>query len=247
MSQLGRIVRKGWAPREAGGRRAATARTLTAAGVALLLLPTGAFGQRLEEFDYENLSLRSVGVEGAYIFPSRVEVSRAYGVRMDLGYLGPGLRIAPRLTYWDSPLKRSEVDRLENRLERLIEWELPEGTPVPSVSLGEIAWRDIALSLDGHFVWSVPFGLLGYSGVGIAVHLLNGRGEAIDDTFVEDLLDSWQAGFNLHAGLEYPAHRNLRLHAEGRYEVLGDLQYLAVTLGVHIFFGSPVSGEGSNR
>ena len=66
---------------------------------------------------------------------------------------------------------------------------------------------DVVMSLDAQVVWRVPYGLLTYAGVGASAHVLNGGGPAVDGTFVEDLLDSVTAGFNLHGGLEYPMDR----------------------------------------
>jgi len=198
-------------------------------------------GQGLADFDYTNLSFRGVGVEWGYLFPTRVEPTQSVGVRVDLGYLGPGVRIVPSVTYWSSRFKRSEVAKLEDRVADLVVTQT--GEPRPQVSLGEIDWSDVALALDAHVVWRVPYGMLTYAGLGGAAHILNGKGAAINGTFVEDLLDSVTAGFNLHAGLEYPATDRVRLYTQGRYEVLGDLQYFQLRFGTQLMFGSSAPGE----
>ncbi len=46
-------------------------------------------------------------------------------------------------------------------------------------------YSDFIISMDGHFVWSVPFNLLTYLGTGLSLHFMNGDGEAIAGTFVE--------------------------------------------------------------
>ncbi|NIP58255.1 MAG: hypothetical protein GWM92_08335, partial [Gemmatimonadetes bacterium] len=92
------------------------------------------------------------------------------------------------------------------------------GTPPASVDLSPIEWRDLIVGLDGHFAWHAPGGILTYLGTGAAAHILNGRGPAVDGTFVEDLLDSVRAGVNLHAGLELAAHPRFRFYTEGRGE-----------------------------
>ena len=43
--------------------------------------------------------------------------------------------------------------------------------------------------------------------------------------------------------LEYLLVDNLRLTAQARYEVLGDLQYLQVGAGVMVMFGAAEPGE----
>ena len=35
-----------------------------------------------------------------------------FSLRLDLGYLGPAVRIAPTISYWSSDFKRSELGRL---------------------------------------------------------------------------------------------------------------------------------------
>lgn len=223
-------------------------RAWLAAPVALAALaPIGEVrAQELADFDYENLGFRGIGLELGWLAPNRVDATPSYGVRFDLGYLGPGLRITPSLTYWSSSMKTSEVRELEERVEELVDRESPGGTPA-SVNLGTIDWADLVLGLDGHMVWTVPGNLMTYLGAGVAAHIQNGSGEAIQGTFVEDLLDSVTAGFNLHGGLEYPLRDALRLYGVTRYEVLGDLQYLELRVGLQFMFGPASPGEPGTR
>ena len=116
-----------------------------------------------------------------------------------------------------------------------------------SVDLGAIEWSDVALTLDAHVVWRVPYNVLTFAGLGGAVHFLNGSGAAIAGTFVEDLLDSVTAGFNLHSGLEVPVHGRLRLSGVARYEVLGDLQYFQLGIGAKVLVSGPAPGEEASR
>lgn len=216
---------------------------LLAAGLLLALGSAGpARGQELADYDYENLGFRGIGLQGGYIFPSSVNETYTVGARMDLGYLGPGLRIVPSITFWDSELEADEVAGLEERLEDLIVETGPPGTTRPDIDLGTITWSDLALTVDGQFVWSIPYGFLGYAGAGASAHIMNGGG-SIADTFIDDLLDSIRAGFNLHTGLEVPVHDRARIYSEARYELLGDLRYLELRAGVQLFVGEPVPGE----
>ena len=204
--------------------------------------PTGADSQDLADLDYDNLSFRGFGFEIGYLFPDRVEEATSYGIRFDLGYLGPGLRIVPSITYWSSPFQASEVSGLETRVASLVQTQT--GALPPTVDLGVIDWTDVAFSLDGHIVWEVPFDILTFAGLGLSAHILNGDGAAINGTFVEDLLDSVSAGFNLHAGVEYPVTDRLRLHSQGRYEVLEDLQFFHLKFGFQLMTGPNAPGEG---
>lgn len=216
------------------------ARACAVTAMALAGVAAGEAGaQELADYDYEHLTFRGLSFEAGYIFPNTVENTHTLGVRVDLGYLGPGLRVVPSLTYWSSDLARGEVRELEERLEDLV----ARDNERPDLTLGPIGWTDVVLGLDGHFVWRVPFGIRTYAGGGLSAHLLNGRGETIEETFVEDLLDSVRAGVNLHAGLEYPVTDRFRLYTTGRYELLDDLRYPEFRLGGQLFFGDPAPGE----
>lgn len=232
---------KRWRSPEGG--RAGRWPALLAAGLLLALGAAGpARAQELADYDYENLGFRGIGLQGGYIFPSSVNETYTVGARMDLGYLGPGLRIVPSITFWDSELEADEVAELEERVEDLVVERGGPGTTRPDLDLGTITWSDLALTVDGQFVWSIPYGFLGYAGAGASAHIMNGGG-SISDTFVDDLLDSIRAGFNLHTGLEFPLHRRARITSEARYEILGDLRYLELRAGLQLFVGEPASGE----
>lgn len=197
--------------------------------------------QQLADFDYENLTFRGLGVEWGYLYPTRVEETQSVGIRADLGYLGPGVRIVPSVHFWESRFVAGEVEELEASVASLIGQQI-DG-PVPPVDLGRITWKDLVTTVDAQVVWRVPFGVLTHVGVGGSVHVLDGSGAAIDGTFVEDLLDSVTPGVNVHMGLEYLLKRRLRVMGQGRYEVLGDLQYFQVRIGGQVMVGPNHPGE----
>jgi hypothetical protein len=205
----------------------------------ILLAPRPAEAQELADFDYENLSFRGVAADVGYIFPNRVEATNSFGARVDLGFLGPGVRVTTGFNRWSSFLKASEVRTLENQLEELIFEQTGQET---SVDLGEISWSDVAFNADAHMVWRVPGGLLTYAGLGGTAHILRGGGRAIEDTFIEDLLDSVRAGMNIHGGVEAPVHERLRFVGEARFEVLENLRYLQLRTGVQLMFGGNGTG-----
>jgi hypothetical protein len=224
--------------------------------VALLAIAAPARGQRLEDFDYENLAFRGVGFDAGYLWANEVEPAPVYGIRVDLGYLGPGVRVTPSLSYWTSRMKRREVASLEDRLAGLVASRQPPGTPFPVVDLDPIDRSDLALALDAHVVWRINFrpaqgepstryDLLTFAGAGAAVHFLNGDGAAIDDTFVEDLLDTAGAGFAVHAGAEYVIAPSVRVYGMGRLDALQDVYYASLRGGVQIQLGSS-SDEGES-
>jgi hypothetical protein len=215
---------------------------LGTAACAMLLAPSAGAGQDLADLDYENLGFRGVGLDWGNIWPNRVERAGSLGLRFDMGYAGPGLRIMPNVAYWSSRFEGSEIAELEDRVEELITEQ--SGAPSPSLDLGTIRWRDLAVGVDGHVVWDTMFDLLTYGGIGVTAHVLDGDGDAIAGTFIDDLLDSVTAGFNLHLGMEYPVTERFRLYAVSKYEVMSDLQYFTVRGGMQIMTGPNAPGEG---
>ena len=212
---------------------------------ALVALSSAAYAplsaQELADFDYENLGFRGLGFEVGYLWPSTVDATPALGVRMDLGYLGPGLRIVPGISYWSSKMKRSEVRELEERVEELVDREA--SGPPSSVNLGEIDWSDLVIGVDAHVVWNVGSSVLTYVGAGAAAHIMNGGGDAVSDTFIEDLLDTVTAGGNLHLGVEYPVTNRVRFYSVGRFEIAEPLQYFELRVGGQIMISGPAQGE----
>jgi len=216
-----------------------------ALGVLSLTIATPASAQGLADYDYDQLSFRGIGAWVGGNWPTRVESAATFGVRADFGYAGPGLRISPHVGYWSSTMKASEVDELTTRVEELL---LQQDPPiVADVDLGSIDWADLVIGLDAHFVWAVPYDFLTYAGAGFSAHVTNGSGRGIEGTFVEDLIDSFAAGVNVHGGVEYLATDRLRVFAEARYELQADLRYPELRTGFSIYLSEPASGEERGR
>jgi hypothetical protein len=68
-------------------------------------------------------------------------------------------------------------------------------------------------------------------GTGLGLHLVNGGGDFIDNTFVEEILDAITPGINAMAGVQLPLGRGLRLHGEVRAVVAGGANWLGAGLG----------------
>jgi hypothetical protein len=206
----------------------------------LFALAAPATAQSLADYDYDNLRFRGVGFDFGRIWPSKVDATQAYSLRLDLGYLGPAVRIVPSISYWSSDFRFEELSRLADRLQQLPAIR-EAGIDITAADLGVVRWSDLSLALDTHVVWTVPYNLYTYLGAGIALHALNGRGDAIADTFVEDLLDSTTAGAAFMAGVELQPVQWVRFYGEARYTIASDVRYPGVRLGMAIMLP-----EGSN-
>jgi hypothetical protein len=197
------------------------------------LLPRAAQAQELADYDYENLTFRGIGFDVGYIWPTKVEPTSLYTVRLDLGFLGPAVRIVPSMSYWSSTLRTSQLDVFADRLNRLPPLAEQDVT-ITADDLGTIEWSDLVLSLDAHVVWTAPFDIITFVGAGAALHALNGRGAVIDETFIEDLLDSTTGGMAIMAGFEVQPVPRLRLYGEARYTVASDIRYPGLRMGASL-------------
>lgn len=208
------------------------------AGAGLHAAPRAAAAQDLADFDYENLSFRGIGVSVGAIRPNKLEPSAAYAVHVDMGFLGPRFRLAPYASYWRSEFTGAELADLELRLADLVRRSQPGS--VPQVSLGSVAWSDLALAVDAEYVTPLGRHFESFAGSGAALHVMRGSGEAIRDTFVEDLLNRITPGVNVHAGLAAEVS-GARVSVQARWEIMDDLSYFDFRAGLAYAFGG--SGE----
>lgn len=213
----------------------------------LLTLPTAARAQTLADYDYDQLSFRGIGLDWGLVWPNKAKATDAWGLRIDLGFLGPAVRIVPSITYWSSEMKRSELSRLADALN-----ELPalrdEGVEIDAGDLGTVDWSDLAFSVDVQGVFTLPGDVvITYAGAGLGLHALNGSGESINDTFVEDLLDTAAAGFAVMGGAEFEPIRYLRLYGEARYALTSDIRYPQLRFGGAFMFPRRAAPTGGGN
>lgn len=195
---------------------------------ALLALATPALAQRPEDYDYENLVFSGLGVHAYAALPARSDPALALQLRADLGELGPNVRIVPSVTFWSTTFRESEVARMEERIEASCD---RSGAPCPGIDLGEVELSDLSLDVDAHYLFTTDFGVEPYLGAGAGIHLVNGRGDVIEDTFVEDVLDAITPGLNLVGGLELPLGPNLRIVGEARAVLASNARWLGAGIG----------------
>jgi hypothetical protein len=213
--------------------------------LAALLTPLPVCSQTLEDYDYENLQFRGIGPEVGWVIPWNIEPAVSYGLRGDLGFVGPHVRIVPSIRYWSSRLKDDEVESLASQFIEICTRRSPGNCPA-SLDLGEVRRSDLELSLDAHVTPDVPTLISPYAGGGLGLHLLNGGGESIDDTFVEDLLDTLAPGLNLLAGVMLPLGP-IELLVEGRLAATSDVQYGNFVFGGVWTLPRPPTGSAAGR
>ncbi|MBD0319198.1 MAG: hypothetical protein ICV87_02625 [Gemmatimonadetes bacterium] len=190
-----------------------------------LLLPSAAHGQ---EYGPRTLAFQGLGASLFQVLPARSEAATGVQINGHLGRITRRVRIVPSLTFWATRLRSDEVSVLRNRVEGLCE---AAGTPCPGLELGEVQLSDLSLDLDAHYTVRGPLGLEPYAGFGAGLHLVNGGGEFIDNTFVEEILDAITPGMNGIAGVELPLPRGFRLRAEARAVVAGGANWIGAGIG----------------
>jgi hypothetical protein len=202
-----------------------------------MLLPSGAAAQVLANYDYENLRFRGIGVDWGRIWPDKVDATSLWTMRVDLGYIGPAVRIVPRVSYWKSELKQSELSNVAERLSNLPAL-IEQGVTIDAADLGNVAWTTLTLGLDAHLVWTAPGRIFTFIGLGVGLHAMNGSGDSIDDTFIEDLLDTLTAGGAVMAGLEFEPTPLVRLFTEASYTVQSEVRYPGMRFGAALMVPS---------
>ena len=98
-------------------------------------------------------------------------------------------------------------------------------------------------SVEADYVWRIPLGMLLSTGLGASAHLVNGTTQIPDDTFLNGLLDSFTAGFNVHSGLEYLVTDRIRLYGDSRIGLAGNVRFFQFGGGLTILWGELLSGE----
>ncbi|MBI70459.1 MAG: hypothetical protein CME29_01850 [Gemmatimonadetes bacterium] len=212
----------------------------------VLLLPivaTGSLkGQELADYDYEKLAFRGISVEYGNILFKTYEETEVYSVKLDLGFLGPGVRMATRASYWSSEMVPEELVSFESSLNTMI---LAQGGVLPGngLEIGSIKRDDMSVSVEADYVWRIPLGMLLSTGLAASAHLVNGTTQIPDDTFLNGLLDSFTAGFNVHSGLEYLVTDRIRLYGDSRIGLAGNVRFFQFGGGLTILWGELLSGE----
>ncbi len=191
-----------------------------------ILLPAPARAQG--ETGVRTLAFQGIGAWLYHVVPARSEPATGLHLRGDLGRLAPRVRVSPSVTFWATRLTTNQVSRVKARVEELCE---AAGTPCPGVELGEVRLSDLSLDMDARYLGRGPGPLEPYVGAGVGLHLVNGGGGFIDNTFVEEILDAITPGLNAMAGVQLPLGRGLRLHGEVRAVVAGGANWLGAGIG----------------
>jgi hypothetical protein len=204
-------------------------RPLLVAGTLLAALTGSSAAQRpLDRFSYDNLGFHGFWPEIGILTSDRLEGTVSYGARIDLGQFAPRLRMLFGVSYFRSDFKSGEIAEFETALEDVV----TDPTQDFSIALGDIRWADLAVEMDLQYMLTpMTSRYLPYLGLGVGMHVRNGSGDAINDTFVEDALDMLGAGISATAGLDVRMGSAFVLNLGGRAVFGSDLQTVGLTVG----------------
>jgi hypothetical protein len=166
---------------------------------ALLITPVSVRAQGfLDEFSYEGLGFSGIGFEVGPVASDRVTTEVSFGLRVDYGMIAPRVRVMFGANYFKGELDQDEIADFESRVLQIVQ----DPTGDATVDIGQIGWSNLEATLDLQYIFQSSPRYLTYIGLGLGAHLRNGSGSAIEDTFVEDALDTIAASADLSLGLE---------------------------------------------
>lgn len=195
----------------------------------LLLIPRPSEGQSfLEQFSYEGLRFSGIGVEFGAVASDRLTSEFTGAVRVDYGRIAPNVRVLFGVSYFRGEFNPTEIGKFEDGLARVVQDQPPGFT----IEVGRITWSDIEADLDLQYVLEAGRRVTNYVGVGFAAHIRNGSGAAIDDTFVEDALDTIDAGLNLTFGTAIELIPAVRFTIDLRGGLASELRTAAARAGL---------------
>jgi hypothetical protein len=164
--------------------------------LALLVCPQVAVAQSfLEQFSYDGLRFTGIGFEFGGVTSDRLTRGLTGAVRIDYGRIAPKVRVLLGVSYFKGEFNAVEINEFAMGIGRVV-------NPAMSslIDIGTITWSDIEADIDLQYMLEAGRRVTNYVGVGFAAHVRNGTGTVIDDTFVEDALDTIDAGLNLSLG-----------------------------------------------
>jgi hypothetical protein len=190
---------------------------------AALLGAGNATAQNLEDYDYENLGLRAIGVDVVWANAKDAKGTVGFGIRADLSPLGPQVRVVPRFAFWKADIEEQAVAKFEQNLEDLC---TPPGC---NFDLGDMQRNYWILGFDLQWVLSNPL-IAPYLGVGADLYILDDSGQAIKGTFLDDAVVT--AGLSAVGGVQFDPGKHLRLYVDVRGTLVTSASNLAVYAGV---------------
>lgn len=215
-----------------------------AAWLVALLAPAGLEAQEgtslFERLNLDRLQFTAIGVVGGVVDPSQVKPTRVYALQADYGEIVPRWRVVFTASYWGSEYEDDVMRTFTDSLRRVI--IDPSGDD--TLDVGRITVSDIALGAEMRWTPSQHTLLRPYLGGGLATHVINAEGNAINGTFVERALDYITFGMAGVAGFEMRLTPNVSLGAQARYDFLSGVRFPSLRASASYFFANLPGSTG---
>ena len=181
----------------------------------------------LEQFSYEGLGFSGIGFDIGPVGSDRLTTEVSGGVRLDYGMIAPRVRVMFGANYFKGDLSQEEILRFEAQLLQNVQ----DPTGDAMVDIGEITWSNLEATLDLQYLFPSGPRFLTYIGLGIGAHLRNGSGTAIENTFVEDALDTIAASADLTLGMDFVLSGNVLFTTDVRGTMSSELIMASARVG----------------
>ena len=196
-------------------------------------------------FNLDRLRFRGLGVAAGLVKPSQMVSTETYAIEADYGEFIPRVRVVFSAAFWGSRLNEATLRRYRTQLGQVVE----DPTGDYQISLGRVRVSDIALAVDGR--WSPAryrsTFFQPYAGGGIATHVLNAEGRAIENTFVERALDNIAVAPVVLAGLDAVFFKQVAIGMQARYDLVNAARHGSLRVLGTYYFDHPSRAPGAGR
>jgi hypothetical protein len=204
-----------------------TKRAILIAAVLLLTAGSATAQGFLEQFSYEGLGFSGIGFDIGPVGSDRLTTEVSGGVRVDYGMIAPRVRVMFGANYFKGELNQEEILRFERQLLQNVQ----DPTGDATVDVGRITWSNLEATLDLQYLFPSGPRFLTYIGLGIGAHVRNGSGTAIENTFVEDALDTIAASADLTLGMDFALSDNVLFTTDVRGTLSSELIMASARVG----------------
>lgn len=203
-------------------------RVIARALLLLVLVARGgaaqASGSLFERLNLDKLRLSALGGGAGAMKPSQMLPTQAYALHSDYGEIVPSWRVVFHVTYWESRYTDKAVQRFADQFRTAVIDPSADDT----LRRAQIKVSDIAVTADLRYSpWQNPV-LRTYIGAGTGVHVLNGEGRYISQTFIENSLDNIAVGVLALGGADLAVAQRFSFGLQARFDLLSGISYASL-------------------
>lgn len=200
---------------------------------ALVLVTSTGQAQLTNRIQFDSLQLSALSMDVGGIRPRQTVPATVFGLAADYGRLSRTLRLRLEVSYWESRLADEVVRTFADSLRRII--SDPSGDDV--VRYSRVTLYDVALGANVRWVPMQTALVQPFIGGGVAGHVINAEGPAIDGTFVERVFDSISTGLFVESGVMLKPLPRFGVDGRVRGDLVNGFRAVSVRVGGIYYFG----------